>query len=278
MSRKQKEYKYHYTYRITNIVEKKYYYGVHSCNCLPKEDIGVKYFSSSKNKAFKDDIKENPQNYKYKVVKIFDTRKEALEHEIFLHTKFNVKLHKSFYNDSNQTSIGRDTTGMCSVKDKDGNTFLVPIDDPRYLSGELVGVSKGVKMPKEFGEKISRKNKGKIPTVEHRENLSKALTGKKKSKEHIQKGVDTKLANGTYKGKNHPRFKGYYVTPMGTFDSPAALIPIITLTQMKIYCNDCSTIITPKAYNKSRFLQLFYAYDDIKDKTYEDLGFWRDYI
>jgi hypothetical protein len=31
-----------------------------------------------------------------------------------------------------------------SVKDKDGNTFRVYKDDPRYLSGELVGVNKGL--------------------------------------------------------------------------------------------------------------------------------------
>lgn len=106
-----KEYNYHYTYRITNIKDRMYYYGVHSCNCLPKEDIGVKYFSSSKNKEFIKDQKENPQDFKYKVLKIFSTRKEAIEHEIFLHKKFNVKLHKQFYNRSNQTSNGFDTTG-----------------------------------------------------------------------------------------------------------------------------------------------------------------------
>ena len=104
--------KYHYTYRITNIKEGMYYYGVHSCNCLPKEDIGVKYFSTSKKKEFIKDQKENPQDYKYKVLKIFSTRKEAVEHEIFLHKKFNVKLHKQFYNGSNQTSAGFDTTGV----------------------------------------------------------------------------------------------------------------------------------------------------------------------
>jgi len=259
MSRKQKDYKYHYTYRITNIIEKKYYYGVHSCNCLPKEDIGVKYFSSSKNKAFKDDIKENPQNYKYKVVKIFSTRKEALEHEIFLHNKFNVGVNKKFYNESKQGSTNRDTSGLFPARDVDGNIFMISRDDERFISGELVSINKGRKL--NF-------------SIEHRANLSKALTGKPKSPEHR---LATSLATNT-RGKNHPRFKGYYVTPMGTFDSPAALIPIITLTQMKIYCNDCETIITHAAYNKSRFLQLFYEYEEIKDRTYKDLGFWRDYI
>ena len=151
---------------------------------------------------------------------------------------------------------------------------MISRDDERFISGELVGVSKGVKMPKEFSEKMSKIKRGKPLSEKHKNSLSKALTGKPKSKEHclaISRGTDNH-------GKNHPRFKGYYVTPMGTFDSPAALEPIISLSQMKNFCNDCSTIITPKAYNKSRFLQLFYAYDDIKDKTYKDLGFWRDYI
>ena len=108
--------KYHYTYRITNIKEGKYYYGVHSCDCLPKEDIGIKYFSSSK-KEFIKDQKENPQDYKYKVIKIFSTRVEAVQHEIFLHKKFDVKLHQKFYNDANQTSTKFDTTEMTTVFD-----------------------------------------------------------------------------------------------------------------------------------------------------------------
>ena len=37
---------------------------------------------------------------------------EAVEHEIFLHAKFNVKLHPKFYNKSNQTSTGFDRFGV----------------------------------------------------------------------------------------------------------------------------------------------------------------------
>ena len=149
---------FHYTYRITNIKEKKYYYGVHSCNCLPKEDIGIKYFSSSKNKEFIKDQKENPQDYKYKIIKIFKTRREAIEHEIFLHNKFNVGINEKFYNDSKQTSTGFDTTGRCPVKDKDGNIFLVNTNDTRFLSGELVSIAKGriVNMSNKHRENLSR--------------------------------------------------------------------------------------------------------------------------
>ena len=155
MAKKRKrvhEMKHHYTYRITNIIEKKYYYGVHSCDCLPKEDIGVKYFSSSKNKEFIKDQKENPQNYKYKVVKIFSTRVEALEHEIFLHAKFNVGISTSFYNGAKHTSVGFDVSGKCSVKDMNGNTFSINIDDTRYLSGELQHINKNMVQIKDVGK------------------------------------------------------------------------------------------------------------------------------
>ena len=90
--------KYHYTYRRTNIKEGMYYYGVHSCNCLPIEDIGVKYFSSSTIRKFIKDQKENPQDYKYKIIKIFSTRNEADVHEEYLHKKFNVRYNELFYN------------------------------------------------------------------------------------------------------------------------------------------------------------------------------------
>ena len=148
--------KYHYTYRITNIKDRMYYYGVHSCDCLPKEDIGVKYFSSSK-KEFIKDQKENPQDYKYKVLKIFSTRKEAVEHEIFLHKKFNVKLHEQFYNRSNQTSTGFDVAGTT------------------YSHTE------------EAKEKIRKYRKTYTHSEETKQKMSLSLSGRVLSEEHIEK-------------------------------------------------------------------------------------------
>ena len=49
----------HYVYRITNIILKKYYYGVRSCRIEPKKDLGHKYFSSSTDKLFIQDQKRN---------------------------------------------------------------------------------------------------------------------------------------------------------------------------------------------------------------------------
>lgn len=100
----------HYTYRITNVIQNKHYYGVRTSD-NPAKDLGIKYFSSSKDKDFIKDQKQNPQNYKYKIIRTYKTRKEAIRLEIKLHNKFNVGVNESFYNRSKQTSTGWDTTG-----------------------------------------------------------------------------------------------------------------------------------------------------------------------
>jgi len=169
---------YYCVYRITNLVEKKHYYGYKSSKIHPSKVIGVTYFSSSTNKVFKRDQKNNPQNYKYKIVGIFNTPKEALEREIRLHKKFDVGVNKKFYNNAKQTSKSFDTTGISiityfdlienkyvrmskeqaniepnryrnlaqgqvTVRNSLGETFNVLKDDPRYLSGELTSAIKG---------------------------------------------------------------------------------------------------------------------------------------
>ncbi|UOK16780.1 hypothetical protein [Vibrio phage phiKT1024] len=106
--------KYHYVYRITNIIKNKHYYGTRTSNGLPREDLGIKYFSSSKDKEFIEDQKLFPDDYKYKIIKILKTRQEAIELEIKLHNKFDVGVNESFYNRAKQTSTRWDTTGIPS--------------------------------------------------------------------------------------------------------------------------------------------------------------------
>jgi len=101
--------KFHYVYRITNLVEGKHYYGVRTCKIDPYSDLGTKYFGSPcnvKNKWIVSDQKKNPQNYKYKILSFFVDRKLSLSREIKLHSLFDVRNHSYFYNESNQTSTG----------------------------------------------------------------------------------------------------------------------------------------------------------------------------
>lgn len=95
---------YHYVYRITNTVENKHYYGKRSSKIEPIKDIGIRYFSSSRDKTFIKDQKENPQNYRYKVVSVHTSSEKALLKEIKLHSKFSVGKNPYFYNKALQTS------------------------------------------------------------------------------------------------------------------------------------------------------------------------------
>ena len=179
--------KYHYTYRITNILLKMYYYGTRSTNLNPKDDLGIKYFSSSSDKEFIQDQKENPQNYKYKIIHIYDNRKSAIEMEIKLHNKFNVGISEKFYNRAKQTSTGFDTTGM---------SFQFSEEHKRKMSSSSIGrkhteetkdkisiINKGRKHTEETKDKISIANKGKIKSLETRSKLSISNKGKIRTEE-----------------------------------------------------------------------------------------------
>ena len=155
--------RYYYVYRITNTRLNKHYYGSRNSVIMPQLDIGVKYFSTSKDKDFIKDQKENPSDYKYKVVKVFNNTKDKEIYESYLHQYFNVRDNINFYNGSNQTPFGFDTTGMVSVKDKDDNTMSVSVYDERYLSGELTGLTKGVKHTIKTKHKMSISRIGRIP-------------------------------------------------------------------------------------------------------------------
>ena len=98
----------HYTYFLTAkepFNGMKYYIGVRSCKVNPEED---KYLSSSKV------IKRNKIAVDKHILATWETRQEAVSHEILLHDCFNVSTNKEFFNQSKQTALGFDTTGMLS--------------------------------------------------------------------------------------------------------------------------------------------------------------------
>lgn len=157
---------FHYVYRITNITLKKYYYGSRtSRGIMPCDDLGVVYFSSSHDKEFIADQKKNPHFYKYKVIKLFDTKAAALTYESTLHKKFNVDRNEKFYNLSKQTSSG----------------FFFD--------------STGIRPSEETRKKLSDAQKKRAaPTEETRRKLSAARTGDKNPRFGLP---------GTFNGKTH---------------------------------------------------------------------------
>jgi hypothetical protein len=169
---------YHYVYRITNKVTGKHYYGKRSSKNIPIEDLGKKYFSSSKNKSFIKEQKDYPERFKYKVVKVCESEQEALLLEVKLHLKFNVKSNNSFINNANQTSQKFSTSGKVTAIDTTTNK-VVSVDKETFEKSEnLVGVRINSKMSDSHKKAISKANKGRTFTETHKQNIGKANKGR----------------------------------------------------------------------------------------------------
>jgi hypothetical protein len=187
--------KYNYVYRITNKILKKYYYGVRGCNVEPKLDLGIKYFSSSSDSDFRDDQKNHPENYKYKIVRICSTSDEADALEIKLQEKFNVGKSESFYNRSTRTSMGFTFSGgnhTPETRQKMSEAHKNMSDETRQKLSEAA-----LNMSDEHKQKLSEAGKGRKPSDETRQKLSEANKGVPKSDEHKQK------LSEAHKGKKH---------------------------------------------------------------------------
>jgi len=232
--------RYHYVYRITHIVKKLHYYGTRTTSntkeTLPENDLGSKYFSSSKNKDFIQEQILNPDKFKYKIVKIFDSRIKALALEIKLHNKFNVKIHNSFYNRANQTSTGFDTTGTISLKkgifDKNCKTRRlifakndIPIINKHISSNYNIKINKFYLRSPEIREKYSKLRKEEyIKNPELRNRVCKLSRGYKlkiaqiRQKKFIKDGeLTTSYKEGSRRGvetrkKSFLMFEGQLLT------------------------------------------------------------------
>jgi len=127
------KHKYNYFYKITNVANGHFYYGVHSTDNLNDNYMGS---GVRLHLAYK---KYGIENFKKEIIKFFDTVDEAYQCEAEVVNEYLVR-DPNCYN--LQEGGGFHTNNLVTVKDKNGNCFDVFTDDPRYLSGELVGVTK----------------------------------------------------------------------------------------------------------------------------------------
>jgi len=193
--------KYHYTYLIINLSNNMQYIGVRSSVVPPVDDLGVSYFSSSKDKEFIELQKTNNTLFKYEVLQMFPTREQAVAHEIELHQQYNVGVNKNFYNKVKQTTTGFDTAGIKIVKEKGkwhhteesklkislANKGKVVSEETRrkHSIGQLGKVGK--KPSEETKKKVSEALKGRVFSEETRKKLSEANKGRVVSEESKKK-------------------------------------------------------------------------------------------
>lgn len=129
---------YYYLYKITNRINGKIYIGVHKTENLNDDYMGsgtrLKY-------AIK---KYGLENFKKEILQFFDNEEDMFTAE-------SVIVNEDFVHDRNTYNIALGRVGRIgsiskdhvTVKDNKNNFYRVTKDDPRYLSGELVHVSKG---------------------------------------------------------------------------------------------------------------------------------------
>ena len=136
---------YNYVYLITNIITGIKYIGSRSCDILPEDDIGKIYFSSSSDKLYRAHQKNNPEQYKYEVLSVYKTRKEAFIEEERLHILYDVANNENYLNRSHANyKFNFSAKGKLTVKDKNNNYYQVNLDDSRLKSGELVHMNTGL--------------------------------------------------------------------------------------------------------------------------------------
>jgi len=180
---------YHYVYRITNLKIGKHYYGVRSSKNKPINDIGVKYFSSSTDSEFRTDQLENPKNYRYKTVNVFDNRKEAETFETKLHEKFQVHTNENFYNKAINTNMGFSVAGVPKSSE---HRYKIGSGTRDKTYEDIYGVE---------GAEIQKDKLRKPKTTSHRKALSKSRTGMKLSKENceaISQGLKKRYSDKKY--------------------------------------------------------------------------------
>lgn len=153
---------YHYTYQI-NYSNGMKYIGVRSSECLPELD--TKYVGSS---AYTD----NELITSKEILKVFETREQALLHEIEIHELYDVARSSDYYNKARQTSTGFDTTGIAFPQSEESklkrSNSLKGRKRPAYIGENLSKQRKGVKKgphTAETKQRISEANKGQINTM-----------------------------------------------------------------------------------------------------------------
>lgn len=131
-----KQYKYHYFYKIENLIDGKFYYGIHSTDNLEDGYMGSGCRLKKAMKIF------GKENFKKEIIKYFETREKASEYEALMVTE-NLVRNEECYNIKCGGDYGL-TTGTILVKDKEGKFMRVTLDDERYKNGELVNFMVGL--------------------------------------------------------------------------------------------------------------------------------------
>jgi group I intron endonuclease len=175
---------YNYLYKITNLINRKYYYGIHSTNNLDDGYMGGGTLVMRSVKKYGKD------NFTKEIVANYKTRKEASDHE-----KRTVTLELVGLEECYNLRAGGDNENFMSQKAKDvireKLTGRVATEESRArMSKSQKGLKTGSDNP----------NFGKPKSLETKAKMRESNIGQKRSAEARKKMSDLKI------GDKHPNY------------------------------------------------------------------------
>jgi len=205
----------HYVYRVTdyNRNVKQHYYGSHTPPKNKKYNNLIDEFWTYKTSSKKNILNENVKNnYKVKIIKVFNNPADKIILESYLHQYFDVKNNNLFWNESNQTpfmfilpkgiyiKIGKKVS-----KTKQSKEWKETIGKEIYKKQSEIRGSKEWK--ETIGKETNKKHRETVNSKEWKETIGKEASKKqsktknsKEWKETVGYKVIEKLKN-TYKKK-----------------------------------------------------------------------------
>ena len=172
--------KYHFLYRTTNLINSRYYIGMHSTNKLNDSYIG------SGRRLWYELRKYGRQNFKFEILEFFSSKEE-----LALREKEVVSLQEIAKEKCMNLKVG----GLGGFPPNAKDAFREKLKDPEYRKEFVrkVGSSETLK-------KLHREGKVKYDT----------FTGRKHKPESIQKMKETKKGQG--KGNTNSQFGTFWIT------------------------------------------------------------------
>jgi len=173
--------KYYYTYKITNTINNKYYFGKGSCNCDPEKHSYMGSSTSLNGTSTKRGAYEKygKCNFKKEVIDVFSTEVEAYEDEARL------------------CPIEEANNPMCYNQKCGGTGGSSPSDITRSkISNKLTGLYKGLSYEERFGVDKANKIKEKQSIIQSRSMDEKYGV----DKAHDIKNKISNTLMGVYKG------------------------------------------------------------------------------
>lgn len=189
----------HYFYKITNLINGHYYYGIRTCHCLPGKDP---YMGSGirLHKAYR---KYGIENFKKEIIRVCKTREDVLDLERWI-------VYDKLINDNScyNMSLGGGKSGMFGgvlVKDSNGSIKVVSVREYRSNKGKYIShISGKVSVYDKDSERFTW-----ITSDEYRNNKDRYITiNKFKQSNNITGKVLTKDSSGCYfwVSKSDPRY------------------------------------------------------------------------